>query len=41
MMGGNVGWMGRGRERVGEEEFREFALAEGNNGGLLRVSQRE
>ncbi len=37
-----MGWVVRGGgERVGKEEFGEFALAEGNDGGLLRVSERK
>jgi hypothetical protein len=30
-----------GGEGVGEEELGEFALAEGDDGGLLRVSKRD
>lgn len=33
--------MVRGGEGVGEEELGEFALAEGDNRGLLKVSQLE
>ncbi len=37
-----MGWVVRGGgEGIGEKEFGEFALAKGDNGGLLRVSEGE